>query len=52
MFRPLLVLTLIPLQTFAITNIEEKRRAADADAPVPPQLVLPPKYRQSTVPLR
>ena len=31
MFRPLLVLTLIPLQTFAITNIEEKRRAADAD---------------------
>ncbi len=31
MFRPLLVLTLIPLQSFAITNIEEKRRAADAD---------------------
>lgn len=31
MFRPLLVLTLIPLQTLAITNIEEKRRAQDND---------------------
>lgn len=31
MFRLLFVLALLPLQTLAITNIEEKRRASDSD---------------------
>ena len=30
----------------------QDRQSRDADAPLPPQLVLPEKYRQSTVPLR